>query len=140
MSIFGDALGAARDGVRDTYAVPMTITPVVASDYKGAHPDPNRPPLPCGSGILHEHVINRRGAGDREGGVIERTDGGRPGGRFGIDIASAPVRISFDVADLGGWLPPQGTWIDIDGTGRRFEVTHAGPISAGRVTLFVTEL
>ncbi len=136
MSIFGEALLAARAAVTGTYAVPMTVTAMVSSDYRGPTPDPNRPPLVDVPGILHEHVVQRRGVD--EATLVERTDGGRPGGRFGVDVAAAPIRISFDLADLGGWEPTADTRIAVGS--RLFEVTHPAPQAAGRIVLFVTEI
>jgi hypothetical protein len=137
MSIFADALAAAREAVTGTYAQPMIVTAMVASEYRGASPDPARPAFTV-PGILHEHVVQRRGVD--EATLVERTDGGRPGGRFGVDVAAAPIRISFDLVDLGGWEPPSNTRITVEASGRVFEVTHPAPRAAERIVLFVTEI
>lgn len=135
MSLFSEALALARETVTATFAGPMTLTAMIVSEYKGGAPDPSRAPLTI-PGVLHEHSTRRGG----EEGITERTDGGRPGRSFGIDMATAPTRISFDLADLGGWVPPQGTRIAEDASGRCFEVTHPAPPNGGRVFLYVTEL
>lgn len=136
MSLFEEALGRAREAVDGTYGQPMTVTAMVASDYKAAVPDPQRPPLTGIIGVLHEHVTAKGG----EPSVIERSDGGRPGGRFGVDIAAAPTRISFAVDTLGGWIPPEGTRIRLDGSGRLFEVNLAAPQNGGRIAFHVSEV
>lgn len=137
MSLFEDALAASRDAVSATYAVPMTVTPMVTSNYGAAHPDPNRAAFVGVPGVLHEHVIGAGGQ-SKQTALVERSDGGRPGGRFGFDLAGAPTRISFDLVDLGGWVPPEGTRISIDGTDRVFRVVQPAPVNGGRITLFVT--
>lgn len=136
MSLFDDTLAAARTAVRATYARAMVVTAMTAGEYRAATPDPTREPLAI-EGVLHEHVITRRGG---EEAIVERSDGGRPGGRFGIDLAGAPTRISFDLDALAGWIPPAGTIVALDDSSRRFEVTHAAPPNGGRIFLYVTEI
>lgn len=141
MGLFDDALDAARAAVKETYGRAMTLTAMTkAGDFKPAAPDPNRPPLTI-TGTLHEHVTPSasRAAEDT---IIERSDGDRPGTKFGVDLAAAPTRIGFDVADLGGWMPPEGTIITMGAAPgiRTFRVSYAGPQNAGRITFYVTEV
>lgn len=135
MSIFDDALAAARGAVKTTFARPMTITAMLVSDYKGAVPDASRPAYTI-DGVLHEHATGRGGS---EEPITERSDGQRPGGRFGVDLVAAPTRISLDVADLAHGIPDAGTVITL-ADARRFEVLRAAPPNGGRVFLYVTEL
>lgn len=133
MSIFDDALAAAREAVAATYGQPMSVEPK-KEGYSGSGPDPARPSFVV-TGVLHEFAQSGHG----EPALIERSDGGRPGGRFGIDIAAAPTRISFDVAAIAGRrIAPGDLVLLIDG--RRFEVTHAAPPNAARQSFFVTEV
>jgi len=142
MGLFDDALGNARDAVKATFGRPMTFTALAdVKSIKPSLPDPSRMPLDV-IGVLHEFVLGRRGQSE----VIERSDGGRPGGRFGVDLNAGPIRISVDVADLCGWLPPDGTLITIPGqptdswTVRRFEITQSLPTNGGRQQFFVSEI
>lgn len=133
MSIFDDALSAARSAVDATYARAMTVEPR-KEGYSGSAPDPSRPSFDL-RGVLHEFPSGSHG----EASLIERSDGGRPGGRFGVDIAAAPIRVSFDLAALDGRHIVPGDLVRLL-DGRRFEVTHAAPSNAGRQFFFVTEI
>ncbi|WP_454919221.1 hypothetical protein [Xanthobacter sediminis] len=134
MSIFDDALAAARDAVRSTFGMEMVITAMRAGDYTAGQPDPARPAYGA-VGVLHEHSTVRGG----EDGITASSDGSRRSGG-GVDVATAPTRISFDMADLRHGIPAAGTRIDMPGAGRRFEVAHAAPPNGGRCILYVTEV
>lgn len=134
-SPFDDALKAARGAVRHVFSQPMTITAIRPGEYSAATPDPARP-VYTAPGVLHEHTSRR----DGETGITERSDGGRPGGRFGFDLAAAPTRISFDLVDLRHGIPNAGTLIVLADGRRRFEVLHAAPPNGGRIFLYVTEI
>ena len=141
MALFDDALAAARDSVQATYARPMTFMAMSAvTKYKPAGPDPDRPPLTI-DGVLHDFAVGRRGQSQ----VVERSDGGRPGGRFGFDLSAASVRISVDDDDLAGWAPAVGTRIVAlsrfaGDPSRTFDVTQTLPPNGGRRILYVTEV
>lgn len=134
MSLFDEALAAARGAVADTYGRPMTITPMLPAKFKGGTVDPARPAFDA-VGILHEFAIGGRG----EPALIERSDGGRPGRAFGVDLAGAPTRISFDLGDLAGRVPVAADRITL-GDGRVFEISHAAPPNGGRQSFFVAEV
>lgn len=140
MSLFDDALAAARQAVTDTYAVPMTLTAIAANGrYKAGAPDPSRPPLTI-PGIFHAFAAGhhgRDGAGAQREGV-ERSDGSRPGARFGADMIAGEEKVSFNTDDLAGWLPPDGTLIDVPGRGR-YRVLQSLPANAGRQFFYVTD-
>lgn len=140
MSIFREALAAARNAVHDTYAEPMTITAMLAGEYRAAVPDPARPALHVVTTVLHEFAARRTAAAGAENAVVERVGEKSFGKAFGFEAETAPTRISLDVAELGDWIPPSGTIFEANDSGRRFEVSHAGPQNGGRMTFFVVEI